>query len=143
MKSNAKKAILAATVCLCLLLAACGEVKPLETAIGSFDYGQTFMSALESEGVDTAAPTQGNIFLVVYLTPVEGEAVTLDTAEEYFLRGTSAVLAGQTYPLYCLAFERIDGAAERFGLVFEVAAAGYADAAEQPTIQLLLPPAAE
>ena len=140
MKTRAKKTVLLLALCLCLLLAACSETKPIETGIGEFEYGQVFMDKLEDQakGIELV-PEQGNIYLVVYLTPAAGNEVTLDDADSYFLNGTKAVLAGETYDLYCLAHEQVDKSYIRFGLVFEVADNGYMDAAEQPVIQLLLP----
>lgn len=140
MKTRAKRITLLLAICLCLLLAACSEAKPIETGIGEFEYGQVFMDKLEDQakGIELV-PAQGNIYMVVYLTPAADNEVSLDDAESYFLNGTKAILAEQTYDLYCLAHEQVDKSYIRFGLVFEVTDNGYLDAAEQPVIQLLLP----
>lgn len=143
MRNYAKKALLIWALSLLILLAACGEVKTIDTGIGSFEYGQSFMQSIDNETTPsgTIVPASGNIFLIITLTPAEGTQVSLDQAEDYFLGGTKAVLAGETYALFCVAHERIDGAHIRFGLVFEVADNGYADAAELPAVQLMLPSA--
>jgi len=143
MKSKAIiKAILMAA-CVCLLLAACSPVEPIQTPIGSFDYSQKFVTSLQNRIDDTQGevymPQQGKIFLVVYMMPAGGSSVSLDDAQSYFQRGTNVILDGETFGLYSLAFERVDGISERIGLVFEVKDKGYADTTEQPLLKLELP----
>jgi len=121
-------------VCLILLVTACAKAEPIVTDVGSFEYSQDFMHSID----DTAA-AQGNTLLVIYLKPADGTNLDLDAAEDYFFGGTQAVLADNTYDLKCIAFEQVDNAYVRVGLVFEVADNGYEDAAEQPTVRLLLP----
>jgi hypothetical protein len=119
-------------------LSACSAPAPVETAIGNFEYEQTFMPQID----DTVA-AQGNTLLVIYLTPVDGTKVDLDLAKNYFYNGTKVELAGETYGFKCLAYEKVDGSYIRFGLVFEVKDNGYADATEQPQVKLMLPPLPE
>jgi len=121
-------------VLMAVTLSACSSPEPIETAIGNFEYQQTFMSQIG----DTVA-AQGNTLLVIYLTPVDGTEVDLDTAKSYFYNGTKAELAGETYDFKCLAYEKVDGSYIRFGLVFEVKDNGYAEATEQPVVKLMLP----
>jgi hypothetical protein len=121
-------------VCLVLLVTACAKADPIVTDIGSFEYSQEFMKSID----DTAA-AEGNTLLVVYLKPAEGTNLDLDAAEDYFFKGTQTILADNTYDLKCIAFEEVDNAYVRVGLVFEVVDNGYEDAAEQPTVQLVLP----
>lgn len=141
MEYSAKKALFIGALCLLILLAACGEVKTLDTGIGSFEYEQSFMQSIENETTGTAVPESGHIFLVIHLTPADNTEVSLDEVADYFLGGTQAVLADETYGLYCVAHERIDGSRIRHGLVFEVIDNNYANAAEMPTVQMVLPSA--
>lgn len=127
-------------VCFSFSLAACAKAEPVETGIGSFDYSQTFMTSMRDDGTDTEkVPAQGHIFFVAYLTPADGNSVTIDQAQAYFLNGTKVVLAEQTYDMDCLAIEKLN-ATVRYGLVFEVVDAGYTEK-DQPKIQLVLPSA--
>ena len=131
-------ASLCLAVCAALLLSACSAPEPLKTDIGSFEYKQTFMTQ-----IGDTVPSEGNTLLVIYLTPVEGSDVDLDVAKDYFYNGTKVKLAGETYDFKCLAYEKVDESYIRFGLVFEVKDNGYADATEQPVVELMLPPLPE
>lgn len=133
MKKNRLVSVLAA-IGMALVLTACSSPEPIQTGIGSFEYEQTFMSQIE----DTV-PAEGNTLLVIYLTPVDGTQVDLDAAKDYFYNGTKVKLAGETYDFKCLAYEKVDNSYIRFGLVFEVKDNGYAEATEQPTVELILP----
>ncbi len=122
-------------VVLAVALSACSAPEPIKTDIGEFQYEQTFMAQ-----IGDTVPAAGNTLLVLYLTPAEGTSVDLDLAKNYFYNGTKAKLAGETYDFTCLAYEQVDGSYIRYGLVFEVKDNGYADATEQPVVELLLPP---
>lgn len=138
MKNKEQAILLILSVCFFLILAACGEAVIIETSIGNFEYSQDFLQELESVSLDAAlTPSQGNIFLLMYLTPAEGTELSYDSAEQYFLNGTKALLQGNTYDIYCVAFERINKSKERLALVFEVEDKDYANKSEQP--QLILP----
>lgn len=142
MKIKEQIILLILAVCFFLILAACGEAEIIETGIGNFECSQKFMESIESLSFkDNVMPAEGNIFLVISLTPAEGTELSLDSAQQYFLNGTKAVLSGETYNIYCVAFERINSLRERLALVFEVKDKGYSDKGEQPTIQLKLPSA--
>ena len=134
MRAYKKYNLLILMVCLILLVTACAKADPIVTDIGSFEYKQEFMKSID----DTVA-ADGNTLLVIYLKPAEGTNLDLDAAEDYFFGGTQAILADNTYDLKCLSFERVDNAYIRVGLVFEVVDNGYEEAAEQPTVQLVLP----
>lgn len=134
MRAYKKYNLLILVACLILLVSACSKADPIVTDIGSFEYSQEFMHSID----DTTA-ADGNTLLVVYLKPTDGTNLDLDAAEDYFFSGTQAILADNTYDLKCIAFEQVDNAYVRVGLVFEVADNGYEDAAEQPTVQLVLP----
>lgn len=134
MRAYKKYNLVILMVCLILLVTACAKADPIVTDIGSFEYSQEFMPSID----DTVA-ADGNTLLVIYLKPVEDTTLDLDAAEEYFFSGTQAILADNTYDMKCIAFEQVDSAYIRVGLVFEVADNGYEDAAEQPTVQLVLP----
>lgn len=134
MRAYKKYNLLILVICLILLVTACAKADPIATDIGSFEYSQEFMQSID----DTVA-AQGNTLLVIYLKPVDGTNLDLDAADDYFFGGTQAILADNTYDLKCIAFEQVDNAYVRVGLVFEVADNGYEDAAEQPTVQLVLP----
>jgi len=121
-------------ICLIVLVAGCAKPDPIVTDIGSFEYSQEFMTS-----IDDVTAQSGNILLVVYLKPVEGTTLDLDAAEDYFFKGTQATLAGTTYDLKCLSFEKVDNAYVRVGLVFEVTDNNYEKASEQPVVQLSLP----
>ena len=135
MKTSRLLAAVAALV-MALVLSACSAPQLVETDLGSFEYEQKFMSQIE----DTVAD-QGNTLLVIYLTPVDGNAADLDTVKDYFYNGTKVELAGETYDFKCLAYEKVDGSYIRFGLVFEVKDNGYNEKTEQPQVKLLLPAA--
>ncbi len=129
-----RRVVLILAVCIILLFGACEKSLPLTTKLGDFRYKQEFTSSI---GEVTA--TEGNTYLVIYLTPDEGNEVTTDEAHEYFYSGTKTKIGGETYDMYCLVFEKIDNKFVRFGLVFEVVDNGYADAKEQPAVSLILP----
>jgi hypothetical protein len=122
-------------VVLAVGLSACNAPEPIKTDLGEFEYEQTFMTQ-----IGDTVPAAGNTLLVIYLTPTEGTTVDLDLAKDYFYNGTKVKLAGETYDFTCLAYEQVDGSYIRYGLVFEVKDNGYADATEQPVVELLLPP---
>lgn len=134
MRAYKKTYLIILIVCLVLLVTACAKADPIVTGIGSFDYSQEFV-----QSIDDVAAADGNILLVVTLTPVEGTTLDLDAAQNYFFGGTQATLAGATYDLKCLSFERVDNAYEQVGLVFEVLDNNYEKSAEQPVVQLSLP----
>ncbi|MFA5674931.1 MAG: hypothetical protein WDA65_00225 [Christensenellales bacterium] len=141
MKNKEQIILLILAVSFFLILAACGEAIILETGIGSFEYSQKFMEDIDSLSDETLTPAEGKIFLLIYLKPAEGTELSLDLAQEYFLSGTRAILDGNTYDIYCVAFERVNGASERLALVYEVEDKGYNGKSDQPTIQLKLPSA--
>ena len=122
-------------VVLAVALSACSAPEPIKTDIGEFEYEQTFMAQ-----IGDTVPAAGNTLLVIYLTPGEGTTVDLDLAKDYFYNGTKVKLAGEAYDFTCLAYEQVDGSYIRYGLVFEVKDNGYADATEQPVVELMLPP---
>ena len=134
MKAYKKTNLLILIVCLVLLVTACAKAEPIVTEIGSFEYSQKFMPS-----IDDVTAAQGNILLVIYLKPAEGTTLDLDTAEDYFFKGTTATLAGATYDLKCLSYEKVDNAYVQVGLVFEVTDNNYEKTAEQPVVQLSLP----
>lgn len=127
--------LLVLAICTVLLLGACSAQEPIVTDIGSFEYEQTFMSQ-----IGDTVPAEGDTLLVIYLTPVDGTKVDLDAAKDYFYNGTKVKLAGETYDFKCLAYEQVDSSYIRFGLVFEVKDNDYAEATEQPVVELILPP---
>ncbi len=129
-----RKIFLVLAVCVILLFCACSAPEPLTTKLGDFRYKQEF-----TPSIGEASAAQGNIYLVIYLTPQEGNDVTEDEAHEYFYSGTKAQVDEEIYDMYCLAFEKVDSQFVRFGLVFEVTDNGYADAKEQPPVSLILP----
>ena len=133
MKASRLLAVAAALV-MAVVLSACSAPQPIATDIGSFEYEQKFMPQIE----DTVA-AQGNTLLVIYLTPVDGTAVDLDAAKDYFYNGTKVELAGETYDFKALAYEKVDNSYIRFGLVFEVKDNGYSEKTEQPQVKLILP----
>jgi hypothetical protein len=131
-----KKRIILLMVILVMALAfcACTPAEPVSTALGEFLYEQEFMPSV---GEDTAA--DGNTFLVIRLTPTEGTEVTLDEAHDFFYdHPTQAVVDGETYDLYCLAYEQAGDKSMRYALLFEVKDNGYEDAKEPPTVTLKL-----
>lgn len=130
-----KKSILLVLVVIILtVFCACGGTEPISTKIGAFQYEQVFTKAL---GEETAA--DGNIYLVVYLTPADGTEVSMDEAQKYFLNGSKATLAEQTYEIKYLAFEQVDKKYIRFGLVFEITDNNYEEKSNQPVVSLILP----
>ncbi len=134
MKKTKKFDLLILVVCLLLLVSACSKADPIVTDVGSFEYSQEFMPS-----IDDAVAAEGNTLLVVYLTPASGTDLDLDAAQDYFFSGTKAILANETYDLKCIAYEQVNNAYVRLGLVFEVKDNGYTDSAEQPVVQLVLP----
>lgn len=139
MKNKEQIIILILSICFFLVLAACGEANTIETGIGSFECSQQFLESLKNLSEENTMPSEGNIFLLLYLKPAEGTELSLDSAQQYFLNGTKAVVAEETYDIYCVAFERISKSSERLALVFEVADKDYIKTGEQPTVQLILP----
>jgi hypothetical protein len=133
MKASRLLAVVAALM-MAVVLSACSAPQPIGTDIGSFEYEQKFMSQIE----DTVA-AEGNTLLVIYLTPVDGTAVDLDAAKDYFYNGTKVELAGETYDFKALAYEKVDNSYIRFALIFEVKDNGYSEKTEQPQVKLILP----
>ena len=131
-----KKILLVALVIIMIMATAagCSKPEPLSTNLGDFEYEQVFAKTL---GEETAA--EGNIFLVIYLTPAEGNQVTMDQAQEYFYSGVQTRVAEQEYDLSFLAYEKIDDDYLRYGLVFEVLDDDYENAKQMPEITLILP----
>lgn len=126
--------LIAIVICAAVVLCACSAPEPLTTTLGDFDFEQIFTPQI---GEETAA--QGNTFLIVYLTPVEGNPVTLDDAQDYFYKGTQARVEELVYDMAFLAYEKVDGSFVRFGLVFEVVDNDYENAKQMPTVSLILP----
>ena len=129
-----RKLLIVIVICIAFLLTACATPEPITTELGDFEYEQIFTSQL---GEEVAA--DGNTFLVVYLTPVEGNGVTEDDAQEYFYRGTKARVETQEYAMAFLAYEKVDGSFVRYGLVFEVVDNDYENAKQLPETSLILP----
>ena len=129
-----RKLLVVIVICIAFLLSACAAPEPITTALGDFEYEQIFTPQLGEE-----VASEGNTFLVVYLTPVEGNAVTEDDAQEYFYRGTGARVDSEEYSMAFLAYEKVDGSFLRFGLVFEVIDNDYENAKQLPETSLILP----
>jgi len=122
---------------LCMITAVftgCGKSEPIATKLGEFEYEQVFTKTLGDE-----ASGEGNVFLVVYLTPAEGNEVTLDQAQEYFYDGTKARVAELEYDMSFLVYEKVDGEFLRYGLVFEIMDNDYENAKSHPDVTLILP----
>ena len=136
-----KKTILLLLLCAVLLLAACAKAEEVKTGIGDYTKTEEFMSEITANSGETVAAGEGNILLVVTLTPAEGVVVDLDQADEYFMNGTKATLDSQTYGIIGVAYERENAGDPiiKCQLVFEVKDNGYADSAEKPDVQLTLP----
>lgn len=129
-----RKLLVVIIICIAFLMAACAAPEPITTSLGDFEYEQIFTRSL---GEETAS--EGNTYLVVYLTPVEGNGVTIDDAQEYFYGGVSVRVDTQEYTMAFLAFEKVDESFVRFGLVFEVADNDYENAKQLPETSLVLP----
>ncbi|MGI5848484.1 MAG: hypothetical protein ACOX8Q_00200 [Christensenellales bacterium] len=129
-----KNVLLVLALCIVMLFCACEKPQTISIALGEFEYEQKIDSSLGD-----AVASEGNTFLVVYLTPVKGNDVTMDDAHHYFYSGTSAVIDNQTYDLYCLAYEKVDSQTVRYGLVFEIADNVYTDSNKPPVVSLVLP----
>lgn len=129
-----RKALLVLVLIVILLFGACSAPEPIDTELGEFHYEQAFTKQLDDE-----TASDGNIYMVLYLTPAEETQVTLDEAQDYFFSGTKAEVSAQTYDMEFLVFEKIDGEYVRFGLVFEVVDYDYEEAKEQPIVKLMLP----
>ncbi len=131
-----KKYLLVALVIIMVLTAAagCSKADPLSTSLGDFEYEQVFTKTL---GEETAG--EDSIYLVIYLKPAEGNAVTMDQAQEYFYSGVQARVAGLEYDLSFLAYEKVDESFLRYGLVFEVMDDNYENAKQMPEVTLILP----
>ncbi len=112
----------------------CSKAEPLSTSLGDFEYEQVFTKTL---GEETAG--EDSIYLVIYLKPAEGNAVTMDQAQEYFYSGVQARVAGLEYDLSFLAYEKVDESFLRYGLVFEVMDDNYENAKQMPEVTLILP----
>lgn len=112
----------------------CSKSEPISTSLGEFEYEQLFSKTL---GEETAG--EGNTYLIVYLTPAEGNEVTMDDAQEYFYSGVKARVGEVEYDMTFLAYEKVDGNFLRFGLVFEVVDNDYENAKKLPDVTLILP----
>jgi hypothetical protein len=129
-----RKLLIVTILCLAFLLAACAAPEPITTSLGDFVYEQIFTSQL---GEETAS--EGNTYFVVYLTPAEGNEVSLDDAQEYFYSGVKARVDEDQYEMTFLAYEKIDDSFVRFGLVFEVVDNDFENAKQKPETSLILP----
>ena len=136
-----KKFILPLLLCAALLLSACAQAEQIQTGIGNYTVSQDFETSIAANSGETVAAAEGSILLVLTLTPEEEVAIDLDQADEYFLGGTQVKLDGQVYDLKCVVYERKSAGDPiiKCRLVFEVKDNGYADAAEQPSVELILP----
>ncbi len=137
LKGNIMKKNLLVVLVIIMVLAAftgCSKAEPLSTSLGDFENEQVFTKTL---GEDTAG--EGNIFLVIYLKPAEGNNVTMDDAQKYFYSGVQARVAGLEYDLSYLAYEKVDDSFLRYGLVFEVMDNDYENAKQMPEVTLILP----
>ena len=131
------KKVLLAVLVLCILTAVfsgCSKPEPIPTQLGNFEYEQRFSKTI---GEETAG--EGSIYLVIYLTPAEGNEVTLDDAQDYFYSGVKARVADLVYEMTFLAYEKVDGSFLRFGLVFEILDNDYENAKNHPEVTLILP----
>ncbi len=126
--------VILAILMISTLAAGCSKSEPITTSLGDFEYEQVFTTTLSDE---TAG--EGNIFLVIYLTPAEGNEVTIDEAQVYFWSGVSARVAGVEYDMSFLAYEQVDGNFLRYGLTFEILDNDYENAKQKPEITLILP----
>jgi hypothetical protein len=129
-----RKLFIVLIICIAFMLTACAAPEPIETALGTFEYEQVFTPTL---GEETAS--DGNTFLVIYLTPAEGNAVTIDEAQEYFHSGVKARVAGQEYDMTFVAYEKVDDSFVRYGIVFEIVDNDYENAKQMPETELVLP----
>ncbi len=136
-----KKYILPLLLCAALLLSACAQAEQIQTGIGKCAVSQEFETSIMANSGEEVKSGPGNILLVITLTPEQEVAVNLDQADEYFLGGTKAKLDSQVYDLKCVVYERKNAGDPviKCRLVFEVKDNGYADAAEAPSVELILP----
>ena len=136
-----KKYIQPLLLCAAMLLSACTQAAPIKTGIGNYTVSQDFETSIMANSGEEVKAEAGNILLVLTLTPEEEIAVDLDQADDYFLSGTQAKLDNQVYDLKCVVYERKSAGDPiiKCRLVFEVADNGYADAAEKPSVELILP----
>ncbi|MDD5018397.1 MAG: hypothetical protein PHO15_09890 [Eubacteriales bacterium] len=135
-----KVILLILAACIVILFCACDQPDPIITGVGEFQSSHEFVSSIGSEedgSLKTAA--DGNTFLLIYLTPVDGTEVDLDAADVYFRSGARAVVDTDTYDLLYLAYDEVNDAYVRCVLIFEVADNGYSDGSAQPTVSLDLP----
>lgn len=131
------KKVLLVILVLCMATAVfsgCSKSEPISTSLGEFEYEQLFSKTL---GEETAG--EGNTYLIVYLTPAEGNEVTMDEAQEYFYSGVKARVGEVEFDMTFLAYEKVDGNFLRFGLVFEVVDNDYENAKKLPDVILILP----
>lgn len=140
-----KKYILPLLLCAVVLLSACTQAAPIKTGIGNYTVSQDFETSITANSGEVVTAAAGNILLVLTLTPEEEVAVDLDKADDYFLSGTQVKLDNQTYALTCVVYERKSAGDPviKCRLVFEVTDNGYADAAESPKVELILPSSAQ
>jgi hypothetical protein len=137
-----KKILLPLLICAILALSACAQAKEIQTQIGNYTVNQDFETKITASSGEVTA-SEGNILLVVTLTPEEGVTLNLDQADEYFMNGTKVTLDSQTYDIKCVVYEREDAGdpVVKCRLVFEVKDNDYAEANEQPKIEITLPSA--
>ncbi len=135
-----KKILLPLLLCTILVLNACAGAEQIQTQIGNYTVTRDFKEKITASSGEVT-PAEGNILLVVTLTPEEGAVLDLDQADEYFMNGTKVTLDSQTYDIKCVVYERENAGDKviKCCLVFEVTDNEYADAAEMPEIQITLP----
>lgn len=124
-------------LCLMLALGACGAPATVNTAAGEFETSQDTMATIEDGHGNALAASPGNILLVIYLKPADGNGVTEDEACNYFYSGSRVVVGGQNYDMKCISLEKAGGRV-RYGLVFDIVNSGYSDQ-NKPDAVLQLP----
>ena len=106
--------------------AACSKPVIVSTALGDFECDEKVMDSIEGIGGNSLTAAQGNVLLVLYLTPAKGNDVTMDQAGAFFFNGSKVTVNGETYDLSCIAYEQSAGTI-KYGLVFEIRDDGYSD----------------
>jgi|AGTN01.1.fsa_nt_gi hypothetical protein len=136
-----KKILLPLLICAILALGACAQAEEIQTQVGNYTVSHGFETEITTNSGETVTAGEGNILLVVTLTPEEGVTPNLDQADDYFMNGTKATLDGQAYDITCVVYERKNAGDTviKCRLVFEVTDNGYADAAEKPKVEITLP----
>lgn len=120
-------------------LASCAKPEIIPTVLGDFESSEKVMASIEGIGGSSLIADTGNILLVLYLTPVKDNNVTMDQAGVYFSNGSTITVEDTTYDMSCIAYEQSAGAI-KYGLVFEIKDNGYTDN-KIPSIEFS-PPAA-